>query len=279
MSHFTALVVGDVDEQLAPYDANLATAPRREHIDPEDIARMAEHYNLDPGDLRALAEQMDDWKGGPGGVDDSGLYAIVCFNEDAKWDWYEIGGRWSGLLKLKPGAGGAHGPADMPDRADAATKAEIDFDGMRDEAEASARETWRLYAAAIQGTPRHTAWSAFTGRIEKKDITIDEARLRYAAQPRVKAFGAAQELNGRVGYFASPDDFPETEGEYVAQRRAEATTTFAYVRNGAWCERGQVGWFGTATNEKDSDAWATEFNAMLARLPDDEMLTVVDCHV
>jgi hypothetical protein len=279
MSHFTVLVVGDVDEQLAPFDENLTTAPRREHLDTEDIARMAEHYNLDPGDLTAFAEQMEDWNGCPGGVDDRGLYAIASSNENARWDWYEIGGRWSGLLKLKPGADGAHGPADMPDRADAATKAEIDLDGMRDEAEASARETWRLYAAAIHGTPRHTAWSAFTARVEKKEITIEEARLRYADQPRVKAFDAAQELKGRIGYFASPDDFPETEDEYVARHRAEVTTTFAYVRHGEWRERGQVGWFGTATNEKESDAWATEFNAMLASLPDDEMLTVVDCHI
>ena len=40
----------------------------------------------------------------PGGIDDHGLYALTTYNRDAKWDWYEVGGRWSGFLKLKPGA-------------------------------------------------------------------------------------------------------------------------------------------------------------------------------
>lgn len=73
MSHFTALVIGDdVDAQLAPYDENLETAPRREYLDGEDTARIAEHYNLDATELPALAEKMEDWKGCAGGVDRRG---------------------------------------------------------------------------------------------------------------------------------------------------------------------------------------------------------------
>ncbi len=41
---------------------------------------------------------MEDWRSGVGGVDDRGLFAISTFNPNAKWDWYEIGGRWDGHL-------------------------------------------------------------------------------------------------------------------------------------------------------------------------------------
>ena len=32
-------------------------------------------------------------------IDEAGNIYSTC-NSDAKWDWYEIGGRWSGLLKV-----------------------------------------------------------------------------------------------------------------------------------------------------------------------------------
>jgi hypothetical protein len=28
------------------------------------------------------------------------------YNSDSKWDWYTVGGRWAGLLKLKKGKTG-----------------------------------------------------------------------------------------------------------------------------------------------------------------------------
>lgn len=33
------------------------------------------------------------------GVEEDGIYDY--YNPDAKWDWYEIGGRWSNALKVK----------------------------------------------------------------------------------------------------------------------------------------------------------------------------------
>jgi hypothetical protein len=251
---------------------------------------MAQTYNLDVADLPALAEKMEDWEGCVGGVDRKGLYALARYNEHAKWDWYTVGGRWRGLLKLKSGAEGEFGERwmekvtgevreELPGRADTALRGDIDFDGMRDAAEAEARETWRLYAAAIAGTPAHAPWSDFRARVQKGDLPIDEARLAYGEQLRVKAFRAATELMERVGFLGSPDDFPETEEAFVARQRGEATTTFAYVMHGEWHERGDMGWWGIVVNETEPDAWVTEFNAMLESLPEDETLTVVDCHI
>jgi hypothetical protein len=50
-------------------------------------------------DLETLAERMKDWTGRPGGVDERGLYFTTTNNPQGRWDWYEIGGRWNGLLK------------------------------------------------------------------------------------------------------------------------------------------------------------------------------------
>lgn len=64
-------------------------------------------------------------------------------NPNAEWDWYQVGGRWSGFLKLKQDAAGSFGRRglmgscanDGEGRADAALKSAIDFEGMRDEIE------------------------------------------------------------------------------------------------------------------------------------------------
>src|SRR4051794_35627293 len=37
------------------------------------------------------------------------IKAIDRSNPNKKWDWWQIGGRWSGLLQVKPGAEGHKG--------------------------------------------------------------------------------------------------------------------------------------------------------------------------
>jgi len=286
MSHFSVLVIGDdVDEQLAPYDENRETAPRRHYLDAKFIASMAKHHGIDPADLHALAEKMEKWKACPGGVDAKGLYALTTYNADRKWDWYEVGGRWSGFFHLKPitathgAADGAATGAAKSDSAcaDAARKGDVDFNSMRAAAEEKAREVWRAYAASIAGTPAALPWVVFDAKVRARELTRDAARRAYRAQPRVKAFHDAMEP--LLGPFVSLEEFPITEEDYVSGQRRAAIAPFAYVRDGVWHERGEMGWFGCVSNERADDEWYAEVEAMLAELQDDTLLTLVDCHI
>lgn len=71
MSHFSVAVFSrpeqDVDEMLAPFDENLG---------------MPLKYNED------VDEDGNEWS---------------TYNPKSKWDWYEVGGRWGGLLENKSG--------------------------------------------------------------------------------------------------------------------------------------------------------------------------------
>ena len=40
-----------------------------------------------------------------------------------------------------------------------------------------------------------------------------------------------------------------------------------------------MGWFGMSHNEVSEDEWLAKFNQMIDELPDDTLLTVVDCHI
>ena len=66
-------------------------------------------------------------------IDDSGNI-ISTYNPDSKWDWYVMGGRWHGMLVLKPGKTGERGDhfgSEVSQDYDAAFVEDIDFDEIK----------------------------------------------------------------------------------------------------------------------------------------------------
>lgn len=70
----------------------------------------------------------------------------------------------------------------------------------------------------------------------------------------------------------------QTEADYVGTPLP--LTSFAALYKGKWYENGSMGWFGIVSDEKDQDAWNTEFQAILedAKLNPNMRITIVDCH-
>jgi hypothetical protein len=86
MSHFTVLVIGEnIDKQLAPFQENNMDDCPKEY-------------------LKFFSSKDDRYKDEPEN-DEDGYWE----NPNAKWDWYSLGGRWSGMIKLKDGATGTYG--------------------------------------------------------------------------------------------------------------------------------------------------------------------------
>lgn len=172
MSHFRVAVFTEdkyqsVDDLLAPFDESIEAEPyvdmTKEELLQHERTRMQEAYDNcyikwqnDPAAyekranpahieyLRSLPERMK-WT-------DEQLYETAIqsydeeditedgsilsrYNPDSKWDWYTVGGRWQGMLMLKPGKTGERGSpglmTKMTQNYDAAYAADIDFDAMR----------------------------------------------------------------------------------------------------------------------------------------------------
>ncbi len=73
---------------------------------------MREHYEKDIKvklTNKDLLRYMKDWCGNNGGIDSKGMFQWRTYNPDSKWDWYETGGRWRGLLQCKEGKEGQKG--------------------------------------------------------------------------------------------------------------------------------------------------------------------------
>jgi hypothetical protein len=251
MSHFTVMVVGeDVEKQLEPFwgldlsEEELKKDPRAKfevEIKAKDVEKEFAKYKKnrkgDDPSYKSIEEWIEDWHGYyPNEKGDYGYY----HNPNAKWDWFETGGRWTGLLKLKSGAKGKTGrPGLMTSPAeegyvDSALKKDIDWESMREESREAAIEEWK--------------------RIKKETKKEDPFYARV--------YGIRKN---------------DTEKTYA--KRHSDFSVFAILKDGKWYEKGVMGKVGCVSNEKSPNKWKTEFNEIFDSIKDNERITIVDCHI
>lgn len=100
--HSVGIVISHhVNRALEPFADYLEVDRYKVFLSSEEIESMAEHYKLEPTDLGALCQKMGDWQSSEGFIEGSRLGYWSTSNPKSKYDWYKIGGRWKGFLKLK----------------------------------------------------------------------------------------------------------------------------------------------------------------------------------
>jgi len=172
MSHFTVAVFTedeeqDLDELMEPFSENLEVeqyvSMTRDDLVREERRRMQavfenqyaewqkdpaayekgsnpehiEYLKSIPELLKRTDEEIykDEIRGyDKDSIDDNGN-VLSTYNPDSKWDWYEVGGRWQGMLLLKPGKTGERGSpglmTKMSENYDSAFALDVDFHMMR----------------------------------------------------------------------------------------------------------------------------------------------------
>jgi hypothetical protein len=150
----------------------------------------------------------------------------------------------------------------------------IDIEGMRDEAGDEAAARFDKYTALTQGCPQPISWTVVREEMYPGDI--EAARGFYNAQEAVLAL---RKSDDREAIWWNAEDFACGREQYIQNARNRALTTFAVLKDGQWYERGDMGWWGCVSDEKDQDAWNREFSSLIDGLPDDTLMTVVDCHI
>ncbi len=165
MSHFTVMVIGEnPEEQLRPYHEYECTGIKDKHV----VFVENDEYDIDDE-----TDKKGHWT-----------------NPNSKWDWYSLGGRWSGMIKLRDGATG---------------------------------------------------------------------------------------INGRAGTFGNETGIDQArKGDII---NFVELTTFAVIKDGKWYERGEMGWFGVVSDEKEAEQWAIELKKLVEGLPDETLISIFDCHI
>lgn len=196
-------------------------------------------------------------------------------NPNSKWDWWLIGGRWSGSLELKEGKSGAAGRKPLvmgggeSDGIDQALKGDIDFESkMKGAADEAAIEYDK--AAKIIDRREWKTWKECRESAESIDIARDEYNNQLVIKDLKKEWDSP---------FADLCEFKTDRDSYIKTKANSAISTFAVLKDGKWYERGDMGWWGCVSDEKEVNSWNGEFKDLLDTIPDDKFLTVVDCHI
>jgi hypothetical protein len=164
------------------------------------------------------------------------------FNPDAKWDWWVIGGRWSGFYLGKENASGyicAGHPTTMTipqdNYYDIIELKDVDWLGMASDTADKLITTWN-------------------GKIEPIRLPANEELLLD-------------------NYGVLTDD---TKESYVIRNTFKAGMTTALVDlDGEWYSD-ESGWLGL--NDIDSKQWMTQCFESFSEAPEDTTLVVVDIH-
>lgn len=262
--HYAVLVVGENPfEELEPFDEQECHTFIKRYTQKEMLADYGQYLQDHPEgkeeypDVNAYAKDYY-------GYHKNGKHWGYLSNPEGRWDWWEIGGRWTGYFKLKDGKRGVTGepgigtkPNEDPTCADQALKGDIDFDTMRREESERAGARWDR-ANEVIGTVRrlHATWE----EILHFCPDTDTARKVYHSQITLFALRGA-------GFFSWDFDALFVSREEYVQRAIKHTgVPYALVKDGEWFQG------------NDGDAWADEFQSLMASVSDDELLTLADCH-
>lgn len=307
MSHFAVLVIGgDVEGQLARYDENLEVPEyMAEVVSDENKERFLKYYREKKGIEGKTFEELyeeygEEWNNNAWRKDDEGVWCrYSTYNPDSKWDWYSIGGRWSGEFitkvfdedheSIEIGQSGLlHSGVGI----DSTIKGNIDFKGIREEAYKEAYERYKFVESCFtNGIPKieYTWDDILNDKVlgdNNEPMTIEAKRNFYHGQK------GKEEWSKTIGSYRDKDkntydklvwldieDYQCTAEEFAQRAADNAFIPFAVVKDGEWYERGKMGWWAIVTDEKDKDEWTSFVNKMIDDADDETLFTFVDCHI
>lgn len=293
MSHFSVLITGpNIEEQLQPFHEFECTGTNDQYIQEQDVTEECREKGLDwygledrTVDSESEINREGEHKYGYAILNGDGtiVKAIKRTNPNSKWDWWVVGGRWSNFLKLKLGEKGERGIFGTERNEDTgfcdqALKGNVDFEGMRNTAGAEAKVKYdRAVKSRLRcGFAGDATWLTWE---HVRDVMfpghIDKARAFYNEQPVLKAVSNVLD----EGPFANTDQYLLSREVYIQQARNKATVSYAVLHEGQWISRGEMGWFGCSNDKLTQEEWNSKVNEMLDSLPDNTLLTVVDCHI
>lgn len=207
---------------------------------------------------------------------EKGLYGFFT-NPNSKWDWYRVGGRWSGFFTAKPGKIGLRGELaygmkqPTSDQFDVMLAGDINWQAMREKHEKKAIESYDSVIDQCVGIerPEWKSWEEVRDILHPGDIM--KAKEVYWAHPFIQAVS-------KTGAWET-SDYLKTKEQFVKDWSDECCRTHAIIKDGEWYEKGSMGWWGCVSDEKPADEWNKMWDEIVNNLPADTWLTVVDCHI
>jgi hypothetical protein len=165
-----------------------------------------------------------------------------------------------------------------PGWGDQLAKKDIDFAFMREEAETKAGEFYDKVIAIIGHLPHVETWTHVRDTMFPDDIK--KARDYFHDQPRIKALDEWDKKNGTHEFiFMDVEEFNSSREEYVKNAGDSSFVPFAVIKDKQWYGRGEMGWWGSVSDEEDKSNWNSKVAKFIEELDGEMILSVYDCHI
>ena len=185
------------DESREHYLTGVFDSPGTKANDPERLGKPLREV------FPTFEDYMDEFHGPRD--EKTGRYG-EWFNPNSQYDWYQLGGRFTGHLILKPGRSGLLGSPGVctapagPGRADQARKGDIDFAAMSRERYASFLAAWSELERTGKTLDRHAKWNHdIPETVTTRKHLVAYARKRSAPQRTCGIRGGRRVVRAVVG--------------------------------------------------------------------------------
>lgn len=251
MSHYAVLVLHEeeqnIEDMLAPYNENLEVEPYLKYTIDEGLKYVKEEYVPYNDYMKDYSDkQLIEWLSKNDGyiLRPDGFY--TTYNPNSKWDWWQIGGRFSSKLVLTDEAVKTKYPnySDYSYTSSAPLSCIEWFHPLTEEEKNKIRRKWEIY---IYNYPLKEG--------EEKDKYFFYNSEYYKAR------------------------YKDVETDIKLQ---EMTRFYAIVTpDGMWHAPAQMGWFGCSLGKPDEELeWDLNFYNNFIKDADKNLIaTVVDCHI
>jgi hypothetical protein len=160
----------------------------------------------------------------------------------------------------------------VPGYCDGTRKQHIDVEGMEAPKRERFSEVWDGFHQK-----RETIGMSYADLVNSMDEPTDEKPFRDTWKSVPEEF--KKWIDDNLGFFHGYKELKElaimSKDEYVACQ--SAWCPYALLWNGKWYSRGDMIWFGISIREESQ--WTGSFRELWKEIPDDAMITAVDCHI
>lgn len=272
MSHYTVMVItddGDYETALEPFDESIEIEPYIDITREEIIANAREDYrdyqegnynnpeyfqekwgDTDFNNDDAIIKRYMEFWGDECSFDEDGN-ELTTYNPKAKWDWYALGGRWSGSLKLKAGS-----------------------ETIKD-----SEPPLFSFLEVEEG---------YTDHAQVKDIDLSPNtdmipfyerywQINVEGSPMTKE----EEESKQYDSWYNSKHYLEKYGDRDTYIKDQINlNTYAILYHGEWIEPGKMGWFGcSSANSSGYAEYRKKALEIMANLNPEDYISIVDCHI
>lgn len=299
---------------MEPYSESLEVPEYESVVQPAEkigdfwaIKSLVEEGALPTKDTYTAAEVVTAYKARWG--DEETLYVNergdICerstFNPVAQWDWWQLGGRWSGQLKVKPGRvifdedhdrtyetgerSWANEDEELPEgRVDTALIRDIDLVTEFDAAYARTLEVYDTYSDAIAPHWPILGWRQYLQQGEAEGHSIDELRATYKTYAS-KAEAAMKDAGLMSGWGSDPitlfGEPHNAERRHLVARRAALNAVVpgnVLFESDGWHESSAGIWSSLEEDQEKDEAFSREMWERILALPETARVWAVDIH-